>query len=121
MPTLHIIAGPNGVGKTTFANKYLPDDMKTKIEDWDESILDVEDYKVERALTNAALDAIYRARRCGTDYVIWEDERVKSVGPDETAPYEKQLVESLARLNRKIAELQAQSPNALTLNEKPDN
>ena len=32
--------------------------MKTKIEDWDESILDIEDYKVERALTNAALDAI---------------------------------------------------------------
>ena len=29
--------------------------MNTKIEDWDESILDVEDYQVERALTNAGL------------------------------------------------------------------
>jgi predicted ABC-type ATPase len=24
VPTLHIIAGPNGVGKTTFADRYLP-------------------------------------------------------------------------------------------------
>src|SRR5882762_3792422 len=28
MPTLYIIAGPNGVGKTTFADKYLPDEAK---------------------------------------------------------------------------------------------
>src|SRR5256712_3275670 len=28
MPTLHIIAGPNGVGKTTFADSYLPDEVK---------------------------------------------------------------------------------------------
>jgi predicted ABC-type ATPase len=28
MPTLYIIAGPNGVGKTTFANKYLPDEAR---------------------------------------------------------------------------------------------
>jgi predicted ABC-type ATPase len=28
MPTIYIIAGPNGVGKTTFANKYLPDEAK---------------------------------------------------------------------------------------------
>jgi predicted ABC-type ATPase len=28
MPTLYIIAGPNGVGKTTFANRYLPDEAK---------------------------------------------------------------------------------------------
>jgi predicted ABC-type ATPase len=26
MPTLYIIAGPNGVGKTTFADRYLPDE-----------------------------------------------------------------------------------------------
>jgi len=94
--------------------------MKAKLEDWDESILDVEDYKVERALTNAALDAIYRARRCGTDYVIWEDDRVKSIKPNEIAPYEKRLLEDLERLNRKIAELQAQTPNPLSLNEKPE-
>src|ERR1700744_3080019 len=25
MPTLYVIAGPNGVGKTTFADRYLPD------------------------------------------------------------------------------------------------
>src|SRR6266481_5322634 len=28
MPTLYIIAGPNGVGKTTFANRYLPDEAR---------------------------------------------------------------------------------------------
>ena len=28
MPTLYIIAGPNGVGKTTFADSYLPDEAR---------------------------------------------------------------------------------------------
>src|SRR6267142_2182209 len=28
MPTLYILGGPNGVGKTTFANEYLPDEAK---------------------------------------------------------------------------------------------
>ena len=39
--------------------------MKARIETWDESFLDAEDYQVERALTNGALDAIRRARRFG--------------------------------------------------------
>lgn len=28
VPTLHIIAGPNGVGKTTFADRYLPQTIR---------------------------------------------------------------------------------------------
>ena len=28
MPALYIIAGPNGVGKMTFADRYLPDEAK---------------------------------------------------------------------------------------------
>ncbi len=28
MPALHVIAGPNGVGKTTFANRYLPEEIQ---------------------------------------------------------------------------------------------
>lgn len=28
MPTIYVIAGPNGVGKTTFADRYLPDEAK---------------------------------------------------------------------------------------------
>lgn len=28
MPTIYVIAGPNGVGKTTFANRYLPNTIK---------------------------------------------------------------------------------------------
>jgi hypothetical protein len=93
--------------------------MKMQFDDWDESSLDLEDFQVERALNHAALDAIHRARRFGTKYVIWEDERVKSLGPDETAPHEQILLENVERLNRKIAELQAKEPNALSLNDKP--
>ena len=92
--------------------------MKTKIEDWDESFLDIEDYQVERALTNAALTAIHRARRFGTDFVIEEDGKTKSLRPNETGPYEKLLLEDLERINRRIAELEAQNPNALSLNER---
>jgi len=98
--------------------------LKTKIEDWDESILDVEDYQVERALTNAALTAIHRARQFGTDFVIEEDGKTKCLRPNETAPYEKRFLEDLERINCKIAELQAKQPNALELNEsaeKPKN
>jgi hypothetical protein len=94
--------------------------MKTKIEEWDESFLDLEDYQVERAATRAALDAIQRSRRFGTDYVIEENGRTKLVKPNETGPYEKRLLETLDRLNRKIAHMQAQTPNALSLNERPD-
>jgi len=94
--------------------------MKTKIEDWDESFLDLEDYQVERAANNAAIDAIRRARRFGSKYVIWENDRVKEVPPEETGPYEKALLESVERISAKIAELQAQKPNALELNDKPD-
>jgi hypothetical protein len=93
--------------------------MKKKPENWNESFLEIEDYQTERALTNGALDAIRRARRFGTDFVVEEDGRVKSLRPEETAPYERRLLEDLDRLNRKIAEIQAQRPNALSLNETP--
>ena len=93
--------------------------MKTIIEDWDESIMEVEDYQVERAMQNAALDAIRRARRCGTSYVIFEDNRVKALRPDETAPYEDRGIKNLDRINQKIAELQKLSPESLMLNDRP--
>jgi hypothetical protein len=88
-------------------------------ESWDESILDAEDYKVERALTNAALDAIHRARRCGTDFVVEEDGQTRSLRPDETKPYERRLLEDLDRLNRKIAELGGGPGSSFALNETP--
>ena len=94
--------------------------MGTKFEDWDESILDVEDYQVERALTNAALEAIQRARRFGTDFVVEEDGHPKSLRPEQTVPYEKRFREDLERINRKIAELEAKSSSTnLELNDKP--
>jgi DNA-directed RNA polymerase specialized sigma24 family protein len=93
--------------------------MNTRIENWDESFLDAEDYQVERALTNAALDAIRRARRFGTDFVVEEGGKAKSLRPEETAPYEKRLLEDLDRLNRRIAELRGQSRAPFSLNEEP--
>lgn len=94
--------------------------MKTRIENWDESFLDAEDYQAERALTNAALDAIRRARRFGTEFVVEEDGKPKSLKPEETAPYEKRLLEDLDRLNRRISELQSQSAHPYSLNERPE-
>lgn len=95
--------------------------MKTKLEDWNESILDVEDYQVERALTNAALDAIETARRFGTDFVVEENGVTKSLRPEETGPYEKRFKEDLERINGKIAELETKSSAThLELNDKPD-
>jgi hypothetical protein len=91
--------------------------MKLRAEAWDESILDAEDYRVERALQRGALEALRRARRCGTDYVIREHGQVKSLRAQEAAPYEKLMLENLERLNRKIAELEGQSASSLSLNE----
>ena len=95
--------------------------MKTVFVDLDESMLDLEDYLVERDLQAAGIEAIRRARRCGTDYVIWEDGRVKSLKPNETAPYEERALENLDRLNRMIGELQKQQLDSdlLVLNETP--
>jgi hypothetical protein len=91
--------------------------MKAKVEAWDESFLDIEDYQVERALTNAGLDAIRRARRCETDFVVEEDGKPKSLRPEETEPYERRFLQDLDRINRKISELEKQSPSSL--NETP--
>jgi len=94
--------------------------MKLRAEEWDESILDAEDYRAERALQRGALEALRRARRCGTDYVIREHGQVKSLRPAEAAPYEDLMLTNLERLNRKIAELEGQSPSSLSLNERPE-
>ena len=93
--------------------------MKTIIENWDESFMDLEDYQAERAMQNAALGAIRRARQYGTSYVIWEDGRMKALKPTETEPYEMRGLENLNRLNRKIAELQNLSPESFALNDRP--
>ena len=93
--------------------------MKTIIEDLTDDFLDLEDYQVERAMQNAALDAIRRARRFGTCYEIWEDDRVKALQPHETEPYEERGLVNLERINKKIAELQKLSPETLALNDRP--
>ena len=52
--------------------------------------------------------------------MVEEDGLTKALKPNETAPYEKRFLDDLERLNRKIAELQAKEPNALSLNDKPE-
>ena len=94
--------------------------MRWRAEEWDESILDADDYRAERALQRSALEALRRARRCGTDYVIQEQDQVKSVGPNESAPYEKVMLENLERLNCKIAELEKTASSTFSLNERPE-
>jgi hypothetical protein len=93
--------------------------MKVKTEEWDETILGIDHYRAERALANAGLDAIRRARRFGTDFVVEEGGRARSLRPEETPPYEKRFLDDVERLSRKIAELEAQNPSALALNERP--
>ena len=93
--------------------------MKTIIEDLTDDFLDVEDFQVERALQYAALDAMDRAKRCGTGFVVWENERVRILKPDETGEYRQRATQNLDRLNRKIADLQKLSPESLMLNDRP--
>jgi len=87
----------------------------------DDSEMDIEDLQTERDLQLAAVDAIRRARRCGTYYVLSEDDQVKLIPGDQTGPYEESLLLSASKLDQRIAELQAyqvEEPAAI-LNDKP--
>jgi len=81
--------------------------MNSKYELFDESTMDIEDLQVERDLQLAAVDAIRRARRCGTYYVISENDQIKEIPGDKTGPYEERLLARAARLDRRIVELQS--------------
>ena len=94
--------------------------MRIKYELLDESSMDLDDLATERDLQLAAVDAIRRARRFGTAYVIWEDERIKQVPPDQTAPYEERLLASAERLNQRILTLRQSAPAEFSLNDKPN-
>lgn len=92
--------------------------MKLEASLFDESTMDIEDLEVERDCQLAAVDAIRRARRFGTFYVIREDDQIKEIPPDKTGPYEERLLAHADRLNRRIAELRAEEQN-LQLNDRP--
>ena len=79
--------------------------------------MDIEDLEAERALQLAAVDAIRRARRCGTYYVIEEEDEVKLIPGDKTGPYEERLLARAAQLGHRINELRSQEQ--LVLNETP--
>lgn len=91
--------------------------MKMVFELLDESTLDLEDLQAERDMQLAAVDAIRRARRFGAMYVIWEEDAVKEIPPDKTAPYEARLLASAASLDRRISEMQI-TPRDLALNDR---
>jgi hypothetical protein len=95
--------------------------MNTKYELFDESTMDIEDLQAERDLQLAAVDAIRRARRCGTYYVISEDDKIKEIPGDKTGPYEERLLARAARLDRRVAELQLRQAqeSPLVLNDLP--
>jgi hypothetical protein len=92
--------------------------MKLEATLLDEATMDIEDLEVERDLQMAAVDAIRRARRFGSFYVIREDDQIKEIPPDKTGPYEERLLSRADRLNRRIAELRGPAQN-LELNDKP--
>ena len=91
--------------------------MKLQIEEIEESELDIEDLEAEKTLQLAAVDAIRRARRCGTYYVIEEEDKVKLIPGDKTGPYEERLLARAAELGRRITDLRSQEQ--LVLNETP--
>jgi hypothetical protein len=91
--------------------------MKLQIEEIEESELDIEDLEAEKTLQLAAVDAIRRARRCGTYYVIEEEDKVKLIPGDKTGPYEERLLARADELGRRITELRSQEQ--LVLNETP--
>jgi hypothetical protein len=91
--------------------------MKYEIIEIDESEMDIEDLEVEKTLQLAAVDAIRRARRCGTFYVIRVGDEIKEIPGDKTGPYEERLLARAAQLGQRINELRSQEQ--LVLNETP--
>jgi hypothetical protein len=94
--------------------------LNKKFELFDESTMDIEDLQLERDLQLAAVDAIRRARRCGTYYVISENGQTKEIPGDKTGPYEERLLARAAKLGGRIAELQSrETEQSPVLNDKP--
>ena len=93
--------------------------MKINYELMNDSNLDAEDLEAERDLQLAAVDAIRRARRFGTSWVVREGNVVRDIPPDQTGPYEERLLASAERLNQRIQALKQNAPLNLSLNDKP--
>jgi predicted ABC-type ATPase len=75
MPTIFILAGPNGVGKTTYANLYLPDVIRDlEFVNADLIARGISPYAPERAAMEAGRIALERIRHLiesGTSFT-WE-------------------------------------------------
>lgn len=88
--------------------------VKTRYELPDESTMGLEALAAERDLQLAAVDAIRRARRCGTMFVIREEDVTQRIPPDQTGPYEANLLASAERLNERIQALKQSAPSDLS-------
>lgn len=93
--------------------------MKPKYEVLDDSMLDAEDLAAERDLQLAAVDSIRRARRFGTAWVIRENGEIREIPPEQTGPYESQLLTSAEKLNQRIQILKQAGAGDYSLNERP--
>jgi predicted ABC-type ATPase len=75
MPTIYILAGPNGVGKTTYADRYLPDVIRElEFVNADLIARGIAPYAPERAAMEAGRIALERIRHLiesGTSFT-WE-------------------------------------------------
>lgn len=114
MPTIYVIAGPNGVGETTFADRCLPDEAR--------QVEFVNANLIARGLSPCDPDAVAMdagrirqliADKAGFTWETSEDGQMKALKPGETEPYEQRGIRNLEHINRKIAELQKLSPETL--------
>lgn len=93
--------------------------MKPIIVDFTDDFLDLEDFKAERALQLAALDAMDRSERFGSGFVVSAQSGVLVLKGEDLRPYRQRALANLDRINQKIAQLQSQETAALILNDRP--
>ena len=93
--------------------------MKPVIVKLTDDFLDLENFKAERALQFAVLDAMDRSERFNSGFVISEQGQVRVLKGEELRPYRQHALKNLERITKKIAELQEHDSAALVLNDRP--
>ncbi len=86
---------------------------------WTDDILDVEDWKEQRALQKGQLDAIRRSRQFGTKFCISRNGQLVALNEPALLKLEQEVAINLNRLNQKIAELEEMPAADFMLNDAP--
>ena len=76
------------------------------VEDWSDDFLDLEDWKELRAFQNAQLDALRRARRFDSEFIVLEAGKILALAPNQTADIERDGESNLVQINKNIAALE---------------